>query len=89
MKKTQKINQLSCEGVPKKRIGKLKTAKDVAKYIARCIRKTEQGGEDNRNYKLVMMASMLLKAIEISSLEDRIEKLEKTFQEKRWNLEQN
>lgn len=62
-----------------KRIGRLKTAQDVAKYIARLIKRTERGegaAEENRNYKLTMMASILLKAIEVSTLEKRIEKLE-------------
>lgn len=62
--------------LPKRRIGKLKSAQDVAKYIARCIRQTEGGGDENRNYKLVMMAGILLKALEVSSLERRIDSLE-------------
>jgi hypothetical protein len=62
----------------RRRIGKLKTASDVAKYIARCIRKTEGGGDENRQYKQVMMASLLLKALEASSLEVRISKLEES-----------
>ncbi len=66
----------------KKRIGKLKSAHDVAKYIARCIRQTEGGGDENRQYKLVTMASMLLKAIEVSYLEDRISALESVLQKK-------
>jgi hypothetical protein len=44
--------------------------------MARCIRRAEGGGSDSANYKLVMMASMLLKALEVSSLEERLEKLE-------------
>lgn len=61
----------------RKRIGCLKTAQDVARYMARCIRRAERGeGEENRHYKLVMMATMLLKAVEASDLEERISKLE-------------
>jgi hypothetical protein len=62
--------------VSPKRIGRLKSAQDVAKYIAKCIRRGEGGIDQNFMYKQVMMASMLLRAIEISSLEQRIEKLE-------------
>ena len=60
-----------------------KSASDVAKYIARCIKRTERGeGDGNTNYKLVMMASMLLKAIEGAELEKRIEKLERALQQR-------
>jgi len=51
----------------------------VARYISRCIKKAEQGGEDssaNTYYKLVTMASILLKAIETATFEDRIARLE-------------
>lgn len=61
----------------RKRIGPLKTGQDVVRYLARCIKRTERGeGGSNENYKLAMMASMLLKGIEISTLEDRISQLE-------------
>ena len=60
---------------------RLKTAKDVARYMARCIRRAEQGGECGDSYKLVTMASMLLKADEVASLEGRIEALEKLSKE--------
>ena len=62
----------------RQRIGRLKSAQDVAKYMARCIRRSEKGEGDvvNRYYKLVMMASMMLKAFEAGDLERRIEALE-------------
>ena len=60
---------------------RLKTAKDVARYMAKCIRRAEQGGECGDSYKLVTMASMLLKAVEVASLEGRIEALEKLSKE--------
>lgn len=59
------------------RVGRLKSSDDVAKYIARCIKRAERGeGEENRRYKLVMMASMLLKAIEAADIEKRVTRLE-------------
>ena len=82
MKKTAKQTEGNTESTSRKRIGKLKTAHDVAKYMARCIRKAEGGGDSNRYYKQVMMASMLLKAIEASSLEDRLAKLESIVSER-------
>ena len=65
----------------RKRIGKLQTAKDARRYIARCIRTAERENTSesvNTHYKLVMMASMLVKAIEMADLEERITKLETT-----------
>jgi predicted GTPase len=76
MKSTQKTVPSQSVSSTKRRVGKLKTANDVAKYMASCIRRAEGGGSDSANYKLVMMASMLLKALEVSSLEERLEKLE-------------
>ena len=59
------------------RVGRLKTSRDVALYIARCIKRADRGeGDENGHYKRVMMASMLLKAIETSDIEARIEALE-------------
>jgi len=52
------------------------TAQDVRKYIARCIKSAENHGEVTECYKKTMMASMLLKAVEVASLEARIEQLE-------------
>jgi hypothetical protein len=40
------------------------------------------GGEINDAYKLAMMASMLLKSMEVSSLEARIDALEQRHDEK-------
>jgi hypothetical protein len=64
----------------RKRIGPLRNAKDVARYMSRSIKRAErrEGGDDpNIYYKLVTMASMLLKAIEVSTFEDRIARIEK------------
>lgn len=69
MKNNQRIKRL--------RIGKLKSAQDVAKYMARCIRRAERGeGDTNECYKLVMMASMMLKSFEAGDIEARISRLE-------------
>lgn len=56
----------------------LKTAQDVQKFQARCIRRAMTGGDMpvNDSYKLCTMASMLLKSIEVASLEERIKRLE-------------
>ena len=62
----------------KKRVKRLKTAKDVAGFIAACIADTVGGGDENKNYKLCMMACMMLKAIEVSDLEERVIQLERT-----------
>ena len=61
---------------PRKRIGRLKTAEDVRKYIARCIKSSENHGEVTDCYKKTMMASMLLKAVEVASIEERLTQLE-------------
>ena len=68
--------------IPQKRIRlPLKTAQDVARFMARCIRTAAKGeggkGAENRAYKLVNMSSQLLKAIEVASLEQRLANLEK------------
>lgn len=68
-----------------RRVGKLKSAQDISRYIARVIRRVERGGEGadpNLNYKLVMMASLLLKAIESGALEKRVARLEAQAEEK-------
>jgi hypothetical protein len=64
--------------IQKLRIGRLKNAQDVAKYMARCIRRSEKGEGDavNKYYKQVMMASMMLKAFEAGDIEQRIKALE-------------
>jgi hypothetical protein len=55
----------------------------VAQYIARCIKRAEKGeGGENGHYKRVMMASMLLRAIESSDIENRIEALEQKLLDK-------
>jgi hypothetical protein len=76
MNSTGKRPRLATPTSPKVRVGKLKTVGDVAKYIARCIRRGEGGVDGTRMYRQVMMASILLRAIEISSLEERVEALE-------------
>jgi len=60
------------------RVGKLATAQEIAKFQARIIKKAVKGdgGVINDWYKLVMMASMLAKTLEVSDLEKRIEILE-------------
>ena len=64
-----------------KRIGRLKSASDVRAFIARCIRESarEGGTSSTVHYRNVMMATMLLKAIEVSAIEERINKLEQTI----------
>ena len=79
MKKTHRKRAPGQQQTPRRRIGRLKTAKDVAHYIARCIKLSERGGDTegaNTYYKLCCMGSMLLKAIEVSTFEERIERLE-------------
>lgn len=64
-------------GLVPKRVGKLKSAQDVRRYMARLMRRTEQRKLDvNRAYKLGCMASMLLKAIETTEIEERLAALE-------------
>jgi hypothetical protein len=74
-------------GVPRpQRIGSLKRPADVAKFIAKCMKRVERGGEGadpNTNYKLVMMASMLIKALEASEVEDRLSNLERSLDSSR------
>jgi len=61
----------------RKRVGRLKTAPDSEKYIARKIKQVERGEEDvNRAYKLVIMAFMHQKAVVNGSLEKRVAQLE-------------
>ena len=61
---------------------RLKSAQDVCKYISSCIRRTEREGGETTYYKRVMMAAMLVKALEIAELEKRVEELEKHLAEK-------
>jgi hypothetical protein len=63
--------------LPKRPRVRLKSARDVARFQARCIRAALTGeGGTTKWYNLVNMSSQLLKAIEVSSLEERISKLE-------------
>ena len=67
--------------IPRERI-RLKSAKQICNYISSCIRRAEQAGggdADNVFYKRVMMASMLIKALEVSDIEERIKKLEEVM----------
>jgi len=70
-KKTQKKTRL--------RVGRLQSAWDVELYQARIIKQASRGGGEvvNECYKLCMMASMLVKTLEVSSLEERIADLER------------
>lgn len=53
------------DGVKKQRVGRLKTPADVAAYIARCVRASEQEGGDVAKEKMrVDMAMKLLRAIQ-------------------------
>jgi len=58
----------------------LKTAEDIRKFMARCVRLAFRGeggaGEVNEYYKLVNMASQLLRAVEVADLDKRLETLE-------------
>lgn len=83
-KKEAEKSERQTGGTVKRRI-RLKNASDVARYMSRCIRSVEQVGgeaEANLSYKKVSMAVMLLKAIEVSSLEERIKDLEQRTGEK-------
>jgi len=66
---------------PRKRIGRLRTPQDVARFMARCIKEAAKGeGTGTKHYNLVNMSSQLLKAIEVADLEKRIQKLERERQ---------
>jgi hypothetical protein len=77
---TANATQKGRQQQPRRRIGRLKTASDVARYIARTIKSVEKGEGENRAYKLVMMASLLLRALETSTIEARILALEERLQ---------
>jgi hypothetical protein len=61
----------------RRRVGRLKTAGDVSHFIALCVKRAARGEGENLNFKLVNMATQLLKAIEIAEIERRIEQLQK------------
>lgn len=67
---------------PHRRIGRLNTAEDVKKFMAKCIKSAARGVVPRTQYNLVTMASQLLKAIEVANLEARIEQLEKNKERK-------
>jgi len=67
------------------RVGRLETASDVRRFLARMIKKaTRSGGGQAVNdfYKISLMAAGLLKAIEVADLERRVELLEKKIGER-------
>jgi hypothetical protein len=64
------------QGVRRVRIGRLRNPKDVALFMARSIKRAARGENPGIQYNLVNMASQLLKALEVSELQMRIEKLE-------------
>lgn len=70
-----------------KRIGRLKTPSDVARFMARCVRSaTREGGSDaatvNHYYKLSLMSAMLLRAVEVADLEARLLRVEQSLKGK-------
>lgn len=75
---THKRHEKNAEQQPRKRIGRLKTPQDVARFMAKCIKEAARGeGTATKQYNMVNMASQLLKAIEVAQLEERIEALER------------
>jgi hypothetical protein len=61
---------------------RLKTAVDLRRYLANLINRVESGEiETDRAGKLGYLANILLRVIEHSDLEERIEKLEKQLSE--------
>jgi len=70
------------------RIGKLENASDVRKFLARMIKKAmrEQGGKEvNDAYKISLIASQLLKAVEVAELERRVSELEQKLKSRSSN----
>jgi hypothetical protein len=69
----------------RERVGPLNSAASVSKFMAKCIRRAcwagQGGGESsaNQQYKLVMMSSMLIKALEVSEIEKRLTKIEEAL----------
>lgn len=79
---TAKAPKKDTKQQPRKRIGRLKTPQDVARFMARCIKEAARGeGTGTKQYNMVNMASQLLKALEVAELEKRIEKLERSLNE--------
>ena len=65
------------QGAKRQRIGRLKTPSDVAKFMARCIKRAARGDSPGIQYNLTNMSSQLLRALESAELEKRIEALER------------
>jgi hypothetical protein len=63
----------------RQRIGRLKSAADVQKFIARMIKRIARGEGVADAYKACVAAGVLLKAVELTSLEERISLLEKSI----------
>jgi len=81
MKMNAKAQQKDTEQKPRKRIGRLKSAEDVARFMAKCIKEAARGeGTATKQYNMVNMASQLLRAIEVSELEKRLAVLERKVQ---------
>lgn len=59
-----------------RRVGRLKTPSDVAKFMAKCIKRAARNDDPGIQYNLVNMSSQLLKALEQVELEKRIAALE-------------
>ena len=75
---TDKSEEKATKQQSRKRIGRLRTSEDVARFMAKCIKGAAKGeGMGTKYYNLVNMSSQLLKAIEVADLEKRIEKLER------------
>jgi hypothetical protein len=81
------MDQKKTSQTPRIRVGRLKSAQDVAKYQARLIKRASRPGGGigvavNECYKLCVMASMLAKTLETSELEKRIGALEQSSNKK-------
>jgi hypothetical protein len=60
----------------RQRVGRLKTASDVRIFVSRMLKRIARGEGVSDAYKAVIGAGVLLKAVELTDLQDRIEKLE-------------
>jgi hypothetical protein len=74
-KKTTQATATKTTGQQHRRVRiRLKTAQDIARFQARCIRKafTGEGATATQCYNLVTMSAMLLKTLEVASTEAKI-----------------
>jgi len=60
----------------RRRIGRLRTPEDVRKYLASLIRRAERDGGVADAYKLSGVCAILLKAVQASEIEKRLDALE-------------